>query len=1006
VPLTLVLGPANSAKAGEVLSAFAAAAGRGAILVVPTAVDADHYACELAEQGAVLGPVVTFSGLAREIARRTGCGGRRLTSLQRERVLAGAVEAAGLEALRAAAGTPGFVASAGELIAELERSLVTPERFAAAMASWAAHAPGRTAAPDPERTGARDPGRTAYAREVAAIYQGYAAALERVGRVDGELHAWRALDALRAAPGRWGSEAVFFYGFDDLHPLERDAIETLARVVGVEVTVSLTYEAGRTALSARAEVVEELRPLADRVLELPALDEHYTPSSRAVLHHLERRLFEPAPAGVEPGGAGPAGGEPGEAAPARVEPGDAVALLEAGGERAEAELAAAEVLALLGAGMRPREIAVVHRSLERAAPVIEHVFGCYGIRVAIDRRPVLRHTSLGHALVALARCAWLEDGQARADDLIGYLRSPGLLERPELIDRLEAEIRREAVRTLAQARARLDGAAGELGRQLGEIDALRSSPDPAGDLERHARRLLAAPQRMQAPVLGPDEELDAHALAALVKALAELEELGGLGEGLTGSELLELLERLEVRAGSPAGPDAVLVADPLAIRARRFRAVLVGGLQESEFPLSAAPDPFLPDELRRELAVCSGLRLRPREDSLARERYLFYSTISRATERVILSYRSSDEEGNLALPSPFLADVAELLVEDWRKRRRRRMLSDVVWAPEQAPTARELARSRAAAAAPLAGDVPSPIGSLSEPALAHVRHRQILSAGALEAYADCPVKWLVERELQPQALEPDSDALARGSYMHAVLEDVLRRLDGPVTNDTLPRALELLDAVLAERPHAIAPGRGEAVRAAWTRIVAADLRRYLVHEARHGPAWRHYGLELRFGFDDDPASLPPLTLEEGVRLRGIIDRVDVDPAGHAVVRDYKSGSSRPEHQGARWEADRQLQVPLYMLAVRRLLGLEPVGGFYQPLGGGDLRARGVFLEGTELGDGLVANDARDREALDELLQEARTRAVALAARLREGELEPCPATCSRDGCSFPGICRA
>ena len=51
MPLTLVLGPANSAKAGEVLGAFAAAAGRGAILVVPTAADAAHYGRELAAEG-------------------------------------------------------------------------------------------------------------------------------------------------------------------------------------------------------------------------------------------------------------------------------------------------------------------------------------------------------------------------------------------------------------------------------------------------------------------------------------------------------------------------------------------------------------------------------------------------------------------------------------------------------------------------------------------------------------------------------------------------------------------------------------------------------------------------------------------------------------------------------------------------------------------------------------------------------------------------------------------
>ena len=55
MPLTLVLGPANSAKAGEVLGAFAAASSRGAILVVPTSADAAHYSRELAVEGAVLG---------------------------------------------------------------------------------------------------------------------------------------------------------------------------------------------------------------------------------------------------------------------------------------------------------------------------------------------------------------------------------------------------------------------------------------------------------------------------------------------------------------------------------------------------------------------------------------------------------------------------------------------------------------------------------------------------------------------------------------------------------------------------------------------------------------------------------------------------------------------------------------------------------------------------------------------------------------------------------------
>ncbi len=966
MPLTLVLGPANSAKAGEVLGAFAAAANRGAILVVPTAVDADHFSRELADSGAVLGSILTFSGLAAEIAARVGYGARRLTRLQRERVLGNALDEIEFRAVRAAAATAGFLDAAGELIAELQRSLITPDRFTAAMNRW----------------GAEDPRRRPYAQDVAAIYDAYRTQLERLNRVDSELYAWRALDALRAAPGRWGTTDVFFYGFDDLHPLERDAIETLAIHAGADVTASLTYEAGRAALTARAEVVEELRPLAERVLELPASAEHYEPEARHALHHLERELFEPAPE--------------------RIDPQNAIELREAGGELAEAELAAAEVLSLLRAGVPAEEIAVVYRSPARAASLIENAFRRYGISIAAETRTAFHRTALGHALLALARCALPEDGQPRAEDLLEYLRAPGLLDNDaDAVDRLEADIRRNGLRTMAEARARLN-------LDLPEIDQLRRAEKPADALAEHARRLLAAPHRRRAPLLTPDEELDARAVGTLTRALTELEELG---ETPTGAELIELLETLEVPSGPPAAPGAgaVLLTDPLAIRARRFRAVLVCGLTESEFPAPATPEPFLSDELRRELAACSGLRLRQREDALDRERYLFYTSVSRATERVVLSYRSSDEEGNLALPSPFLADVAELLVDDWPERRRRRMLADITWPANEAPTERELARTRAAAAAPLAGDVPSPIGSLSETALEHVRHRRILSAGALESYGDCPVRWLIERELQPAKLEPDPDPLVRGAYMHNLIEQVLRRLGDPVTRETLPRALEILDEVLDREPHAIAVGSGEAIRAAVKQGVRADLRRYLAHEARDGLDWPPYGLELRFGFDetdDDRPSLPPLELADDVRVRGIVDRVDADAHGHAVVRDYKSGGTRPEYQGARWALDRQLQVALYMLVVRELLGLEPVAGFYQPLGGGDLRARGVFLEGAGVGGSVVANDARDPDELGELLEDARARSVALAARLRAGELEPCPTHCSRDGCRYPGICRA
>ncbi|MFZ0041838.1 MAG: PD-(D/E)XK nuclease family protein, partial [Solirubrobacteraceae bacterium] len=480
------------------------------------------------------------------------------------------------------------------------------------------------------------------------------------------------------------------------------------------------------------------------------------------------------------------------------------------------------------------------------------------------------------------------------------------------------------------------------------------------------------------------------------------------------AELIELLERLPVPAGRTAARDEVLLAEPEQIRARRFSAVFVCGLQEGEFPLAGRPEPFLSDERRWELAAASGLRLRPREDALAGERYLFYAALSRATERVFLSYRSSDEEGNLALPSPFLADVADLLDADWPRHARRRLLADVVWDPDRAPTEHERRRSLAAEHGAVAGEEPESERRLGADALARVRHSQILSAGALEAYGDCPVRWLVERELQPQPMVPDSDPVTRGNIMHDTLERLLRELGGPLTPASLTRGREILErllAGLADGPaNALSPGSPEVVRAGGLRAIEADLRRYLEHEAVSGAGWQPYGLELRFGFDDpEGGSLPALELGEGderVLVRGMIDRVDVDGNGHAMVRDYKSGSTRAEFPGARWSADRRLQVALYMLVVRELVGLDPVGGFYQPLRGDDLRARGVFLRGVDIGTSAVPTDAREPDELAALLEDAQARATTLAAALRSGALTPCPQNCSRDGCSFPGICRS
>src|SRR3954471_22674032 len=323
MPLTLITGPANAAKAGAVLERFRAALPREPLLVVPTPPDAEHYQRELSAEGIVVGAeVVTFRRLVREIAFATGVRPRVLGPVARERLVRSVVADAELVALARSAGAPGFPVAAAALFAELGRTLIGPARFVRAVRDW-------------EATGEAP----AHAGELAQLYSAYHRRLERLGAVDAEGHARAALDALRERPAAWRGRPVFVYGFDDLTGLQRDAIETLSR--HADVCVALAYEPGRAAFVGRADTVELLKPLAERHEVLEDRSEHYAPAARGALHHLERGLFEPAALRRAPNGA--------------------VRLLEAGGERAEAELVAAAVLELTGAGVVPEDVAVLVR---------------------------------------------------------------------------------------------------------------------------------------------------------------------------------------------------------------------------------------------------------------------------------------------------------------------------------------------------------------------------------------------------------------------------------------------------------------------------------------------------------------------------------------------------------------------------------------------------------------------------------------------------------------------
>jgi hypothetical protein len=228
-----------------------------------------------------------------------------------------------------------------------------------------------------------------------------------------------------------------------------------------------------------------------------------------------------------------------------------------------------------------------------------------------------------------------------------------------------------------------------------------------------------------------------------------------------------------------------------------------------------------------------------------------------------------------------------------------------------------------------------------------------------------------------------------------VLEQTLRR-SGRLTRDSLPAALEALGAAMAELRSTAAGTRAQAS----LRELEVDLRRLLRNEAETGAGLEPRFLEWSFGGEDDEHG--PLRLPDGMGVTGRVDRIDVDPAGRALVRDYKG---RNVSAGARWAHDRKLQVALYALAARELLGLEPVGALYQPVGARDVRARGIVRD--DVAGRYVNGDVLDADAFEAALDEARAVANEAATAMRAGRIRACPDGCLPSGsCAYPAICRA
>ena len=407
--------------------------------------------------------------------------------------------------------------------------------------------------------------------------------LERIGRLDGEQLAVLALDRLRRTPALWAGRPVAFYGFDDLAPAADRCDRDPRTGRGVRVTVSLTYEPGRVAFAGRASTFAQLLPACRRASPaagagglLRASRPSRAGSSRALPVRGRRRPCRPGGRGANARGRGGAG-------------------------RARADRPRRLRAARRGDGAE--EIALVMRGPPAAPTCSKRCSPSRGSRSPSSGAGPSRTLRSAAPDRSAAVCGSATGAAARElGDLLAWLRAPGLLDAAGARRLARARGPSGGAEQASQARALWEARLWPLEAIDQMQDAARRGRPPCSSGPAGSSVAVRRPPPRGGRLLDDDDCTRRRALSAGRAALADLRELALIAPELAPADGGELARRARTRGGASAAtaePGAVAVLDPLALRARRVKALFVCAMQEGVFPARPRPQGLLSEEERR-----------------------------------------------------------------------------------------------------------------------------------------------------------------------------------------------------------------------------------------------------------------------------------------------------------------------------------------------------------------------------------------------------------------------
>ena len=433
-----------------------------------------------------------------------------------------------------------------------------------------------------------------------------------------------------------------------------------------------------------------------------------------------------------------------------------------------------------------------------------------------------------------------------------------------------------------------------------------------------------------------------------------------LASSASWEDFLDAFERkLKARSFEEPGLRGGRGRDAMGARGESFRVLFLIGLKEGRFPRQVVEDPLLREAARAALRHPGGYWISRKTSGYEEERLLFYLMASSAQEKLYCVYPRSDEEGRAEVPSLYLRELCRAaglsMGEEETNRRVPRQPREKLkaWEPELLSPKEVSLRlafeggeasdylervgrdgrllKLACARLPdfFSYGKPGELDGRSGPPEEYLRRlrEQGISPSALESFARCPFQFFADRVLglgrgEEAAEKGEFAAWARGKIYHAVLERFYSGLGESFWRDEAAEVSKPLDeaiqAAFAEfdwRELGVYPLLWLAAKKTMTarlrEFVAWDLAQIRASGLR--PAWFERALE-----GPAPAKLPRAL--EGLRLRGIVDRVDIDAdAKRYQVVDYKThwGGQKPASLVAKGEMH---QLPVYAELAGRALG--------------------------------------------------------------------------------------